>query len=40
MKDPKFCVSFLLQLLVVFQNFLKPVSTAQKRYFVLQESEV
>ncbi len=40
MKDPKFCISYLLQLLFVLESLFKPVSLTQKKCFVLQESEV
>ena len=40
MKDPKFCISYLMQLLFLFESFFKPVSTLQKKYFAIQEAEV
>lgn len=33
MQDPKFCVSFMLQLIFLLESFKKPVSAMQKRSF-------
>ena len=38
-QDPKFCISFMLQLLVLFESFAKPVSQVQKKYFMLGDAE-
>ena len=39
MEDPKFCISFMLQLMFLFESFKKPVSAGQKQTFVIGESE-
>jgi len=38
-QDPKFCLNFLLQLLILFESLLKPVSPIQKKYFVFNEPD-